>query len=328
MIVTRTPLRIPLGGGGTDLPSFYETYGGDLVTAAIHKYVWITVNRRFESDIRVSYSKTEIVDDIDDIEHPIVRESLRLLGLGPGLEIVSVADIPANTGLGSSSSFTVGLLHALHTFKRDAVGSQQLAEEAFKVEHDILGEPIGKQDQYAASYGGIIRMEIDAEGGVAVDRLNIQEHVIQELENTVCLFYTGIQRSASTVLAHQEKAIEVGEEIVTQCMQNIKSIGRQIAMSIADGDLYRFGELLDEHWHEKKKMSSSISSPDIDRWYTVAKDHGAVGGKVMGAGGGGFFMLYVESQNKNQLRKSLTDLGLRPIRFAIDYGGSRIVGNF
>ncbi|MHB8674785.1 MAG: GHMP family kinase ATP-binding protein, partial [Candidatus Limnocylindrales bacterium] len=264
MIVTRTPFRIPLGGGGTDLPAYYRQHGGSLVTAAIDKYVYITVNKRFEASLRVSYSKTEIVDHPDQLEHPIVREALKLLGLDSHLEIVSIADLPANTGMGSSSSFTVGLLNALHTYKREHLAPQALAEEAFHVEVDLVGEPIGKQDQYAAAFGGIVVLDIDREGCVTATPLHLHEHVVEAFESAVSLYYTGIQRAARDVLGEQSAKAAVSDAEVTDAMHGIRRIGGCVAQALQAGDIDRFGELLHEHWETKKRVSTKMSSPDLD----------------------------------------------------------------
>lgn len=327
MIITRTPLRIPLGGGGTDLPTYYSRYGGALLGAAIDKYVYITINRRFEESIRVSYSQTEIADSVDEIKHPLVREALKLLRLSHSLEIVSIADLPANTGLGSSSSFTVGLLHALHALKRESVGPQQLAEEAFHIEVERLGEPIGKQDQYMAAYGGVTALQIACSGTVAARHLPLPEDVMQQFESDVMLFYTGIKRGAGDVLVDQSQAVTRGDEEVAQSLHEIKAIGRQVEEALIDGDVTRFGALLHQHWLTKKRMSAKISSDHIDRWYDLALQHGATGGKLMGAGGGGFFMFHVRNGDKARLRKALAVEHLRETRFAIEREGSKVMLN-
>jgi D-glycero-alpha-D-manno-heptose-7-phosphate kinase len=328
MIVTRTPFRVPLGGGGTDLPSFYSQYGGFIVSAAINKYVYILINPRFEDSIRVSYSKTEISESPDQVEHPVVREALKFMGIHSHLEIVSVADLPANTGLGSSCSFTVGLLNALHAMKREHVPLDELAEEACHIEIERLGEPIGKQDQYIAAFGGITCLEIDREGGVRVHSLDLPEEVVEELENNTLLFYTGIQRRAAEVLSHQSRAAAEGDPRVIRALQAIKEIGREVADALRRGDLDRFGWLLDQHWQVKKTLSHRVSSEQIDRWYEVAKANGALGGKVMGAGGGGFFMFYCPNGQKGRLREALTAEGLREVRMGIDFEGSKVLINF
>lgn len=328
MIITRTPLRLPLGGGGTDLPPYYRRHGGHLLSAAIDKYVYILVNPRFEENIRVSYSKTEIVDSVDDIEHPVVREALRLLGLGRGLEIVSVADLPANSGLGSSGSFTVGLLHALHGLKREHLPPQELAEEAFRIEVEILGEPAGKQDQYIAALGGICVMEIDREGAVHAESLPMSHALAQEFENTVLMFYTGMQRRASDILSGQSAAVAVGEREVTQSLDQIKALGYQVREALQQEDLASFGEIMHQHWQAKRQMSDKISGDQIDQWYATAREHGALGGKIVGAGGGGFLMLYCDNADKPQLREAMREQGLREMAYHIDFEGSKIIINF
>lgn len=328
MIISRTPMRIPLGGGGTDLPAYYTRYGGFLLSAAINKYVFIAVNRRFEDSIRISYSRTEIVDRVDDIQHPIVREALRLLGLDGGIEIVSIADAPANTGLGSSSSFTVGLLNALHAYKREHRSPQELAEEAYHIEVEILGEPIGKQDQYIAAFGGITCLEIDRDGKVTATPLALSDHVLHELESNLVFFYTGIRRSASDVLGGQSVAVSAGAQDVTQAMHTIKEIGRAIKSALEKGDARHFGELMHDHWETKKRLSSKVSGDGIDRWYEIARENGALGGKVMGAGGGGFFVFYCENgKEKLAVRNALAAEGLKEMRVALDFEGSKIVVN-
>ena len=328
MIVTRTPTRISLGGGGTDIRSYASRYGGLLISAAINRYVYITVNKRFEDSIRVSYSETEIVECVDDIEHPIVREALRLLNLGPGLEIVSIADVPANTGLGTSGSFTVGLLNALHTFKRENVPCKDLAEEASTILMDVLGEPIGKHDQYLAAFGGVTCLEIGQDGSVEVSPAPVYDGTVEELENCVLLFYTGMKRTASEVLGDESQAISSGNEDVVGALHSVKEIGRQVREALGRGDLHRFGQLLDQHWQSKKRLSNKVSADCVDRWYEVAKGSGAVGGKLIGAGGGGFFMLCCDHDNKARLRKAMAAEGLREMHFAIEFEGSKVVANF
>ena len=328
MIITRTPLRLPLGGGGTDLPPYYQRYGGYLVSAAINKYVYILVNRRFENDIRVSYSKTEIVSTVDDIEHPIVREALRLLQLDGGLEIVSVADLPSNTGLGSSGSFTVGLLHALHVYKREHLSPEELAEQAFHIEVEILGEPSGKQDQYIAALGGICAMEIDRTGYVGVERLPASHALAQDFENSVLMFYTGMQRSASEILSGQAAAVAVDDQKVTESMSVIKGLGYKVRDALQQEDLSSFGAIMHRHWSAKKEMSEKISAEAINNWYDVARENGALGGKIVGAGGGGFLMLHCTNGNKPRLREAMTERGLREMPYHIDFEGSKVMINF
>ena len=321
-------MRISLGGGGTDLPSYYSQYGGFLVSAAINKYVYVVLNRRFEDSIRVSYSKTEIVDSVDDIEHPIVREALRMMEIDGGLEIVSIADLPASTGLGSSSSFTVGLLNGLHALKREHVTPQQLAEEAYTIEVEILKEPIGKQDQYIGAFGGITSLDIQRDGHVHVSPVHVGDSGIHEIESNVLLFYTGIQRKASEVLEEQSQAVSDGEEQVVEAMHAIKAIGYEVKEALEAGDVTRFGELLRRHWDVKKLLSSKVSSSQIDTWYETALQNGVLGGKIMGAGGGGFFMLCCVNSHKAALRHALETHGLREMRYSIDAEGSKVLVNF
>ncbi len=327
MIITRTPVRISLGGGGTDLASYYSKYGGFLIAAAIDKHIFVTVNKRFEESIRISYSKTEIVDKIEDIRHPIVKEGLRLLGYDGSLEITTIADVPANIGLGTSSSFAVGLLNALHTYKRESITMKALAEEACKIEIDILKEPIGKQDQYMAVFGGIICLTFSKNGEVTVTPLNISPDTIEELERHIMLFYTGIRRHTADVLSQQDKASEKEDRKVIESLHKIKEIGEEIKVALESGNVHRFGELLDVHWQTKKTLSNKVSRPEIDRWYALARQNGALGGKIMGAGGGGFFMFYVQG-NKNKLRQVMRGEGLREMRFKFDLEGSKVLVNF
>ena len=327
MIVTRTPTRISLGGGGTDIRSYASRFGGSLISAAIDKYVYITINKRFEDGIRVSYSDTEIVDAVDDIRHPIVRETLRLLRMGPGLEIVSIADVPANTGLGTSGSFTVGLLNALHTFRRDSVSPSLLAEEASTVLMDILEEPIGVHDQYLAAFGGVTCLEIDKDGTVKVSPGPLCEETVEELRNCILLFYTGIRRMASDVLADQSEAVTSGNGDVAEALHKVKEIGWKIHGALASGDFRTFGELMDEHWQFKKQLSPKVSSAQVDRWYELAQDNGAVGGKLIGAGGGGFLMFCCDNGGKSQLREAMAAEGLREMRFGIEQEGSKVLVN-
>ncbi len=326
MIITRAPVRIPLGGGGTDLPSYYSKRGGALISAAISKYIYATVNKRFESSIRLSYSKTEIVNSPDEIQHPIVREALKLVGLDDHLEITTIADVPSSTGLGTSSSFTVSLLLALHTYKHEYIPRQALAEEAFHIEHDLLQEPVGKQDQYLAAFGGITTLDIEKSGYVRVGSVWLTDDAIDQMESNLLLFYTGVRRSASEVLADQNKAAEENERDVLKRLDAIREIGVEIRHAFQTGNLRRFGELLDEHWQTKKRLSNKVSSPEIDRWYQIARENGALGGKIMGAGGGGFFMFYCDN-SKAKLREILAAEGLRGMRFRIDRDGAKVLFN-
>jgi D-glycero-alpha-D-manno-heptose-7-phosphate kinase len=326
VIISRTPVRLPLGGGGTDLASYYSKFGGFLVSAAIDKHNYIAVKSRFENGFRISYSKTEIVDGVEDIKQPIVREALRLLKIKDYLEIVSIADIPGRSGLGGSSSYAVGVLNALHFFKRENVSRETLAEEACRIEIDVLKEPIGKQDQYVASFGGINCYEIENDGTVRVSPLVISSHCTAELESNLLLFYTGIKRDASRILERQKEDEERGVGRVIETMHEIKNIGYKVRDSLSDGDIRSFGELLDLHWNTKRKLSEQVTNDRIDQLYEIAKRNGALGGKIMGAGGGGFFMFYSEN-GKEKLRNAMTREGLREVRFRFDFDGSKILLN-
>jgi D-glycero-alpha-D-manno-heptose-7-phosphate kinase len=326
MIVTRTPLRLPLGGGGTDLASYYRRHGGFLVSAAINKYVDLAVNQRFEDSFRISYSQTEIVDRVEAIKHPIVRCALQLARIERGLEVVSIADVPSNTGLGTSSSFTVGLLKALHTFKREDLGRQELAEEACRVEIEMLGEPIGKQDQYLAAFGGVTCLEFSTSGDVKVTRLELSDDALDQLESNTLFFYTGIRRSASEILQRQNAAALRSEDDVVDRLHRIKEIGYRVREALEGSDIDRFGSLMHEHWLVKRGLSRRISDPAIDGWYELARQHGALGGKVVGAGGGGFLVVYC-NRNKSQLRAAMAAAGLREVRFRIDTEGCKVLIN-
>jgi len=326
VIISRTPVRLPLGGGGTDLASYYSKFGGFFVSAAIDKHNYIAVKSRFENGFRISYSKTEIVDRVEDIKQPIVREALRLLKVKHYLEIVSIADIPGRSGLGGSSSYAVGVLNALHSFKRENVSSEALAEEACRIEIDVLKEPIGKQDQYVASFGGINCYEIENDGTVRVNPVVISSHCTAELESNLLLFYTGIKRDASQILGRQKEDQEKGVGRVTETMHEIKNIGYRVRDSLSEGDVRSFGELLDLHWSTKRKLSEQVTNDRIDQLYEIAKRNGALGGKIMGAGGGGFFMFYSEN-GKEKLRNAMATEGLQEVRFRFDFDGSKILLN-
>lgn len=315
-----------MGGGGTDLPSYSSKYGGFVVTSALNKHIYVLVKDRFEEEVRVSYSTTEIVRSVDDIKHPVVREGLRLLGLKEHLEIVSAADVPAETGLGSSGSFTVGLLHALHAFKDEHPSRASLAEEASRLEMEVLREPCGVQDTYIAAFGGFTCLDIAKNGRVEVSPLNIKDDTARELENNLLFFYTGIKRSALSVLQDQAKHIEKDNPGAVDAMHYIKEIGFRVKHALERGDLAEFGKLQHEHWMAKKSTSPEISSSPIDKWYMRALKNGASGGKIMGAGGGGFLMLYCEN-GKDRLRKAMSMEGLSEVRFQFEDEGSKIIIN-
>jgi D-glycero-alpha-D-manno-heptose-7-phosphate kinase len=322
MIITRSPLRISLGGGGTDLPSYYRKHGGFLVSAAIDRYVYITLHQTFQSGLILKYSKLEQVASVDEVQHPIAREALRLVGITePYLEITSMADIPAGTGLGSSGSFTTALLKALHAFKRNLVHPQQLAEQACAIELDRLGEPIGKQDQYIAAYGGLTCFQFLPNDSVEASPLKIAPETQYNLEDNLLLFFTGFSRSASKILKEQDDRSRQSDREMTDNLHYVKELGYQTKQALETGDLERFGQIMNSHWERKKQRSGQMSNPDIDRWYRLAMENGALGGKLIGAGGGGFLMFY--AADKTRLRHLLTREGLREVRFRFDFEGSR-----
>ena len=337
MILTRAPFRLPLGGGGSDLPSYYKEFEGFLITAAINKYMYISINEPAVIDkIKINYSSVEIVspNEINQIKHDIVREALKYLKMYYPLEISSMADLAAGTGMGSSSAYTVALLKALNQIKRRYLSIDELAEEACKVEIDLIGKPIGKQDQYASAYGGIIQMEIDNLGHVIVTPLELEQEVVFELENRLLMFYTNINRDATSLLASQNQKItesktkkKTDKLSAIEAMHRIKKIGYHVKQTLIDGDVDAFGQLLHEHWTVKKSISTHMSNPQIDNWYDLAMRNGALGGKIMGAGGGGFLLLCVKNGKRKLLRKAMEDAGLRYMDFRFDWEGVKTLVN-
>ena len=329
MIITRTPFRITFGGGGTDLPSFYQKHGGFIFSAAINKYMFINVNRPIIDDlVRVKYSRTEITKSVHEIKHDIARECCQLMGIDNAIEIISMADIPSGTGLGSSSSYTVGLLNALHALTRDYFSLKELADEACKVEIDILNKPIGKQDQYLATFGGLTVLDIAKNGEVEVRAANISSNVLEELENNILIFYEGSSRSTDKILSEQSLKIEKKEIKTVDSMLSIKEIGYKILNAAESGELHEIGELMHAHWVAKKIISDKMANPRVDFLYDTARQNGALGGKIMGAGGGGFFMFYCENNKKSKLRKVMSEHGLRELRYHFDFEGSKVLLNF
>jgi D-glycero-alpha-D-manno-heptose-7-phosphate kinase len=299
-----------------------------VVAAAVDKYVSVCVARRFSQTIRLAYSEMEIVESVEQIRHRIVRSAMRLTGIARGIEIHSLADVPANTGLGSSSTFTVALLNALHTFKREIVPTEQLAREACQIEIDILKEPIGKQDQYIASYGGVSAMTFHPNGDVDIERLPLPDDVIDELESNLVIYYSGVERSASSVLSEQAKSIVENRDAAIARMHRIKALGHETKRILLSGNIDAYGELLHEHWTNKRKLASNMADSVIDEHYDAARAAGAIGGKLMGAGGGGFFMFYVREGERRRVHHTLSSRGLIPLRFRFDFDGARIVANF
>ena len=321
MIIVRSPLRITLGGGGTDLPSYYRDHGGFLVAAAIDKYVYITLHKTFQPGYIVKYSELERVERANYIKHPIVRAAIELVGTDDRVEIASMADIPAGTGLGSSGSFTTALLRALHTRQRNVISPHALADQACHIEIDLLREPVGKQDQFIAAYGGVTCFEFNKDDSVTVNAAAISHEVLDNLEDGLCLFFTGYTRAASAILKDQDDKSKAKDGSIIDNLHYVKDLGRQSHKALVAGDLPRFAQLMDEHWQYKKKRSGDMSNHKIDEWYEVAKRNGALGGKLIGAGGGGFLMFYTE--HKRQLLHAMLEQGLEEVRFRFDLEGSK-----
>jgi D-glycero-alpha-D-manno-heptose-7-phosphate kinase len=326
LIITRSPLRISLGGGGTDLPSYYRKHTGFVISAAINRYVYIAVNEAFRPRIILKYSKQEDVECLDQIQHPIFREALRLTGIkGPNLEIASFSDIPAGTGLGSSGSFTTALLRALHTMKRSFVPPQELAEQACHIEIDLLKEPVGKQDQYIAAFGGITCFEFLPDDRVIPEPLKIDPETLANLEDSLLLFFTGASRSASAILRHQDQRTCDNAQDMLENLHYTKQLGHESRDALLSGNLRKFAELMHVHWEHKKKRSPGMSNGLIDEMYELARGHGALGGKLIGAGGGGFLMLFAE--DKTRLRSTMRRSGLREVRVQFDFAGTSVVAH-
>jgi D-glycero-alpha-D-manno-heptose-7-phosphate kinase len=323
VLITRTPLRISLGGGGTDLPSYYQRFGGLVVSAAINKYVYIGINRTFTDDYFLKYSELERVQHVADIRHPIIREALSVHEVGPRVEIVSLADIPGGTGLGSSGTFTVGLLRALYAFQRTHVVANALAEEACSIEIDRLGRAVGKQDQYIAAFGGLTCCEFCPDGSVRVSALRISNETLLDLEERLLLFFTGYSRSADSILEDQKARSEQGDQTMLDNLHTIAKIGREVREVLERGDTRRFAALMHEHWERKRVRSRSMSSDQIDRWYEVGMAGGALGGKLVGAGAGGFLMFYAD--DPAGVRQAMAREGLTELRFSFDHDGSAVV---
>ena len=326
MIITRSPLRLSLGGGGTDLPSYYREHEGFLIAAAIDKYVYITIHKTFITDLIVKYSSMERVASVDDVQHPIVREAMKLVGIHEtNLEITSMADIPAGTGLGSSGSFTTALLKALHAYRKDLVHPAELAAQACDIEINRLGEPIGKQDQYIASFGGITCFTFLANEEVRVEPLRLDPETLHNLEDNLLLFFTGFTRSASEILKDQDSRSKKKDPAMLDNLHFVKQIGMESKQALENSDLRRFAELMHTHWMHKKARSKGMSNSSIDTCYDLARRNGAIGGKLIGAGGGGFLLFYTEE--KTRLRHALTQAGLREVRWRFDFQGTTVVNH-
>lgn len=323
MIISKTPLRMSFVGGGSDLPVFYRRYGGAVVSTAIDKFVYITVNKKFDNRIRISYSKTEEPATVDKIKHPLVREALKMVGIDGGIEIASIADIPGHgTGLGSSSSYTVGLLHALHAYQSRFASAQQLAREACEIEIDRSGEPIGKQDQYAAAYGGFNFLEFYPDDSVSVEPVICKRETMQQLQAGIQVFYTGLTRSASAILKTQQSEISK-ERKKQKVLLRMVELARQLKAELQNNNLQAFAEIIHENWILKKSLTDAVSTDVIDEWYTKARKAGAAGGKLLGAGSGGFLMFYTPQERQEAVARALSNL--RPVVFRFEPQGSKII---
>ena len=324
MIIARSPLRISLGGGGTDLPSYYREHGGFVLSAAITQYVYVTMQRTPLKEILLRYSQIERVKTVAEIRHPIVREALKLTGIeGPNIEISTLADIPAGTGLGSSGSFATALLKALYKYKRNFIHPRELAETACHIEIDLLKEPIGKQDQFIASYGGVTAFDFRKDDGVDARSLNASEETLDLLEDNLVMVSTGYYRAASSVLKEQDDRSKSNDKEMIDNLHRVRELGYRTRDVIESGNLTEFGHIMHEHWMHKKKRSSAMTNPEIDSWYELALANGAIGGKLIGAGGGGFLLFYTEE--KGRLRAALRRAGLLEVKLGFDYEGTKIL---
>lgn len=323
MIITRTPLRISLGGGGTDLPSCYQRIGGFVVAGAISKYIYVGVHETFAPEYLIKYSEIERVEDVRSIRHPVVREAMMMHSVAPAIEMISLADIPAGTGLGSSGAFTVGLLRAIYARKHEHIPAGALAEEACHIEIDRLNRPSGKQDQYVAAFGGILCLEIATDGRVTVSPLAVGATALQDLEEHLSLFFTGYSRDADTMLADQKERTDLGDAAMLDSLRETTRIGREVKVSLEQGDTARFGALLHEHWELKRDRSPGMSNSRINDWYDAARRGGALGGKLVGAGGGGFLLFL--SELPRRLRQAMAKEGLSETCFHFDFDGSIVI---
>jgi D-glycero-alpha-D-manno-heptose-7-phosphate kinase len=324
MIITRTPLRLSIGGGGTDLPSYYEEFGGFVISAAINKYAYVSANRSFLPGYILKYSEMEVAKTLDEIHHRLIRETLKVYQIPDPIEIVSIADVPAGTGLGSSGTFLVGLIHALHAFKRNPVAPETLAQEAIDIEMNRLQEPVGKQDQYIAAYGGLLCQEYNQDGSVKVYPLRLSEAVILELRDSLMLFYIGMTRSASGILSDQKTRSEQRDEAMFAGLHFVKQLGLEIRSVLEAGKIWQFGELMHEHWLSKRTRSKGICSSEIDNLYELGRSQGgAIGGKLVGAGGGGFLLF--QTRDRPQLRRVMAAAGISEMDFSFDFDGSIVL---
>ena len=320
MIITRTPLRVSFAGGGTDMADYYTVHGGGaVVSSAINKYIYITVNPKFDNKIRISYSKTEIVDTVDELNHEIARAALKMAGIKGGIEITSIADIPAGTGLGSSSTFTVGLLNALFTYAGRVLSPAEMAERACQIEIDILGHPIGKQDQYAAAFGGMNHFAFNPDGTVTRTQIVLSDSDRRTMSRKLMFFYTGITRSADNILSEQKA--NISDKATIMCYMRAQANTMRDTL-INDGFTEDFGLMLLEGWQYKKHLAEHITDPQISEYYDKALDAGAIGGKLLGAGGGGFLLFYCDEWNQQKVEDAL---GLRRVDFRFTKSGSKVI---
>lgn len=331
MIIVKSPLRISIGGGGTDLPSYYEQFGCSFISAAINKYIYISIHPTFQDELILKYSEIERVKNVDDIKHGIIREALKLAGIHSHLEISSFADIPSGTGLGSSSTFTVSLLKALYTYRNINHTNMSIAQDACEIEINKLGAPIGKQDQYISALGGLTRFEIDTKGNVKAETLKMSQHDLVDLEDHLLLFFTGYSRDANKVLKEQDNATKAATQSPHESSSNemienlhfVKDLSFKIGSALENGQIEEFGRLMHVHWENKKKRSKNMSNGKIDDWYDLAMKNGAYGGKLIGAGGGGFLMFLAD--DKRRLRRVLREAGMQDVPFRFDWLGTQVV---
>jgi len=324
MIMTRSPLRISLGCGGTDLPSYYEHFGGFLIAAAIDRYVYVTITRPFTPGIYLKYSNIEHADVVDDVHHPIIREALRMMDFRtPQIEITTLADLPAGTGLGSSGSFATALIRALYQHRRRLLHPSEVARLACEIEIERLREPVGKQDQYIAAYGGLTCFDFHPDGTFEARPLAISMDTLFDLEDNLLLFFTGFAREASLLLRDQKVRSEQLEPEMLDNLHYVKELGHRSRRALESGRSDEFGALMHEHWTHKRTRSAGMSHPDIDEWYELARRHGAIGGKLVGAGGGGFLLFYTEQHRR--LREAMARAGLEEVRFRFDFEGTKVL---
>jgi D-glycero-alpha-D-manno-heptose-7-phosphate kinase len=329
MIVSRTPFRITLGGGGTDLPSFYEKHGGYILAMGIDKYMYVALNVPYaDRKVRLHYTQSEVVDRVEDLKHELAREALLAHGIRDGIEIASLADLPAGTGLGSSSCYLVGLLNSIRAYRGKPARFEDLADEACRIELDILKKPIGKQDQYMAAAGGVTELRINRNGDVTVSRIALPDHAIDEFTANAHLYYTNVQRTTTDILGEQTKSLKAGTGAVEENLLRIRDIGYKIGDAIREGDFDRFGTLTHEHWLAKKELSPGVTISEAERLYEHTRsEYGVLGGKIAGAGGGGFLMLYCPQKDSRRLTKFMAEQGMTRLSYRAEFEGSRVITN-